>query len=96
MLFEIFRHARDGSTGADRAHKCIDRSLGLRPDLGAGRLVVGESLGSIIELVYLYRIPLRLGIAISLLLVVHLVTVRHRRYNPYLGPQGLKNPDLFC
>jgi len=39
------------AAGADRADKRVDRTLGLRPNLGTGRLVMTASVGEVVELI---------------------------------------------
>src|SRR5258708_35489568 len=48
---EIFRHAREGSTGATCRYKGVDATVGLSPDLRARGLHVCFTVRGVVELV---------------------------------------------
>ena len=95
LFAQVLRHTRNRAPGADRAGKCVDATLGIPPDFGTGRFVVGEAIGEIIELVDPHRAVDRCRVATGLLLVVHVVGVGNGRHHADLRTQGFENSDLF-
>ena len=50
-LFQITAHSRQGAAGTGGGHKGIHPAIGLMPDFRPGRLVVGQPVGGVVELI---------------------------------------------
>ncbi|MNS23716.1 hypothetical protein D3C72_555410 [compost metagenome] len=95
LLFEVARRARHGAAGAHRGHVVGDLAVGVVPDFGARRAVVGLGVVQVAELAGLVGVGDLGGQPVGDHLVVAGVVGRHvGGRDDDLGAVGLQEADL--